>query len=130
MNIANILKLADFLDMASPEPEFNNHLGEYVYTFANGEGYSMGIWDSEGRTCNTVGCIGGWAAAFAKEDGDYSLSRRSAAQNWLGITLIQDTALFTPMGWHSPEHAKEYTPQRAARVLRHLAATGNVDWSV
>lgn len=66
-------------------------------------GFNMCNWT---HNCGTPACICGWAN-FVQDDDDIHLGDVSTAREWLGIT-----------------------PTHAAAVLRHLADTGKVDWSV
>lgn len=74
--------------------------------------------------CGTAACIAGWAAAiFAPDTRSYAVF---AAERALGLDDVTAAALFVPDGFARAG----YTPYEASRVLDHLLATGEVDWSV
>lgn len=102
--------------------------------------FDQGVWAHE---CGTPGCIAGHAAQLAGyeivvkdvSDAGTTVKARvpdtileydipSAARVALGIDHATAEALFRS---YDDEYA---TPWRAAKVLRHLAATGNVEWDV
>jgi len=74
--------------------------------------------------CGTVGCIAGWA-----EQSFYGrISQNDTADNaqeQLGLTEDQAGDLFWPEGYGSDN---SFPPARVVDVLRHLRATGEVDW--
>jgi hypothetical protein len=56
-------------------------------------------------------------------------SQLGAGANLLGLSTDQARELFAPV--NRARHSAPYThPQDAARVVRYLAATDTVDWSV
>jgi hypothetical protein len=76
--------------------------------------FNMKEWeDSRGRKC-----ICGWINYLNGDQPD----SRAKAQEFLGISYAKTLQLFS--GNASPRT----TPRMAARVLRHLAITGEVDW--
>lgn len=109
MNKDNILKVADAIEQHSI-PDL---------------GFNMGWWnehvggqnDMSGHDCDTCACIGGWTEAVL---------RSHDATESLGITPGDARSLFYPQ----VTHAWVATPAVAVAVLRHLAETGEVDWSV
>lgn len=84
--------------------------------------------------CNTVACIAGHAALLATvESGkrmEVEQSLRDFAQDWLGLTSIQTSILFTPYDLPTGYFYSDVTPQIAVRVCEHLRDTGEVDWWV
>ena len=87
------------------------------------------------HSCGAPSCMAGWWAYGAKYDG---ADKMGAAAIALNLSRIEESDLFTP-GASSPGVDKlhdncvspyDATSAQAARVLRHLAATGEVDWSV
>ena len=81
----------------------------------------------------TSNCICGHALRMFGEQRRRSLfgwhSQLKAGAALLGITPAQASQLFCPP--HRSKWRQPYTsPQEAARVLRYLAATDTVDWSV
>lgn len=95
-------------------------------------GFNMCNWT---HTCGTPACIAGWANFVRTDDDGTFLGDMSAAAMWLGITKSQAEELFAPDEDFEEEDGplflwSEITPTHAAAVLRHLADTGRVDWSV
>lgn len=75
--------------------------------------------------CGSVGCIAGWAVKlFGGEIPDPALSGQQA----LGLRGDIADDLFTPAYGYGDYH--KITPRDAAKVLRKLAETGHVDWSI
>lgn len=72
--------------------------------------------------CQTVGCIAGWTLALFGEPtaGIYR------AAGILGLTGPQRKLLFLTKSYLM---AKNVTPGQAAKVVRHFAETGEIDWS-
>lgn len=132
MNKKRILKLADVI-----ETEAGQHgLGFNMDTYLNSVDK-----DISGHNCGTVACIAGWTTflfdprgrlrspARASKDaiaannsstrtGDF----HNTAGDILGLTEIEANELFLPSAFDDP------TPAQAAKVLRHLAETGEVEW--
>lgn len=77
------------------------------------------IYDMRIGRCGTRACLAGHAELMFGNDG---------GEMAFGLTDDQRDALYMPVGW---DFDRAYNDRaRAARVLRHLAATGIVDWSV
>ena len=88
--------------------------------------------DKTGQECGTVACIAGWAHTIGKTEDTFS-----AAAEWLGLD-----PWFGPIGTseqlflasNAPDEPQykldQTTAAQAVRTLRHLAATGKVDWTV
>jgi hypothetical protein len=87
--------------------------------------------DMSGHDCGTVACIAGWALAVKKGSQPRNAKKAEGealitAEEYLGLNQYEAHALFFP-----PErHERDITPSEAVAVLRHLAETGEVDWSV
>lgn len=131
MNKANILRVADAIEN-----------GELV---KRGIGFNMAFYlapteeslvvDKIGG-CGTTACIAGWAyalqrprtkaATFIKRDVEVHV--RADATEFLGLTGVEAHKLFVPSDEAGPW--RNITPAHAVAVLRHLAETGEVDWSV
>jgi hypothetical protein len=110
MNTENIIALANLIETL-PQAGFGSK-----------EGFFMGNWRHD---CGTPSCIAGWAVHLAGIDCSRSQVATKAA-DWLDLDIEDEQELFDP-GHHLPYEA--ITPQHAAKVLRHLAETGVVDWS-
>lgn len=120
MNKDNVLKVADAIEQHSI-PDLGFNMGYW----RNSVHYiDRPVRDLSGHNCGTVACIGGWTEAVL---GDPVRDLGKAGEL---LQLDPDRAgmLFCPDGWHT-DNAK-FTTARAVAVLRHLAETGEVDWSV
>jgi hypothetical protein len=110
MNVENILAVADAIEAGSiPDLGFDMH--DYISL----------------RHCGTTACIAGWAAIVAGGgnvplDG-FMPDPHGDAQTYFGLDPHDSSSLFLPL-----EGAFVATPAQAVRCLRHLAATGEVDW--
>lgn len=109
MNHENILTLAAHLEKL-PSQEFD-----------------MSNWGLE-RDCGFVGCLAGHACIlFRNKLPATGPGIRTRAETLLGLTPETSLELFVP----SPSSGgMQASPSEAARVLRHLAGTGIVDWSI
>jgi hypothetical protein len=117
MNRERILALADLI-------EEQPHTDEEA-----DEGFTM---ESITHDCGTPACIAGWAAweALGRQRGDlYSIHTDldAKAREFLDIDPLKAEDLFYPP---FPIVYATVTPSEAAATLRHLAETGEVDWSV
>lgn len=83
--------------------------------------------------CGTVACIAGWSALWQRMDGKGLLKQarqgvggdeHSVAEEILGLDGDQADDLFLS------DTGSNITPKMAAKVLRNLADTGQVDWTV
>ncbi len=123
MHVENILKVADAIEQHSiPDLGFNMNL------WFEGDGTYA---DFSGHRCGTVACIGGTAGLVI--EGIKDCNEIDAARI-LGLgdgDGYDDRAgqLFYPKSIESVDWSK-ITPAQAARTLRHLAATGTVDWDL
>lgn len=109
MNKDNVLTVADGIDnSAVPDLGFNMNWWEI-------ESDDNSARDMSGHNCGTIACIGGWTER---------LFPGVEASETLGLTGSQARALFYPDGHF------DATPDKAVAVLRHLAETGEVDWSI
>lgn len=109
MNTDNILLVASHIDKVDPEQ------------------FSMAEWE-----CGTHACIGGWCERIFPDG-------REAA-DILGISAMVADRLFYPRPGRCPEIEENSAlddyiweglqPTQAGDVLRHLAETGKVDWSI
>lgn len=75
------------------------------------------------RSCGTSACIAGHALLMFDPKAIFI----GDAEPILGLDAARANALFKPKNW---DHPKYNNRRRAARVLRHLATTGNVDWNI
>lgn len=129
MNKRRIRDLAKLLDLLA-DPDSSPKLGFNISMFA-----ANGIGDDSGHQCGTTACIAGWAvAAFGPEDKKPLVLKpvKDSQENTDAICceaerllgLDGDTACRLFMGGIHETR----TPSDAAKVLRHLAKTGEVIW--
>ncbi len=111
LNVENINIVADALERGSPELDLDQEYWAY---------------DSE---CGTSACIAGWTvfifepAIFSQYlDDDQSADISEIATRYLGLDVEQTGRLF--------HFVFNSNPKIAARVLRHLAETGKVEWDI
>lgn len=124
MNRENVLKVADAIEQHSiPDLGFNMATFRDIARDAEPDNYGAG--------CGTVACIAGWAEAVRLGTGvfvnDGLTDERSA--DYLELTSEQSGPLFFGYGMSWSEFTA-ITPKQAVAVLRHLAETGEVDWTV
>lgn len=147
MNVERLLYLADWLAAGAP------HKGK-----VKGFNISVGVQATSGDTpaCGTVCCIAGAATQFFNDEEGYLVDQAFSeirygdtgeapwdevfeeAQELLGLTHDQATALFVPVGTDRPGSIYGYggdwddfnDPFLAAKVVRNLAATGEVNWDI
>jgi len=109
LNKELILKVADEIE-AMPHGKYGRKL-EVIEP-----GFNMSQWRREGA-CGTICCIGGHVSPSGWYQG--------VAE---AFNITEDDA--HDLCFPSFRQYYDITPARAARVLRHLAHTGKVDWSV
>lgn len=126
MKVENILRVADAI-----ERHEISWLGFNMRFFQadthNPE--SLGIEDKSGHSCGTVACIAGWTNAVrtgARTSGNEIEPEDEG--DWLGLSELDWDALFYPKNMKMDSWA-DITQQQAVITLRHLAKTGDVDWS-
>lgn len=123
----------------------------------NMTGYSNSVCDVNythvGHQCGSTACIAGWATSYIEPDGSVRMKPRSpdemralvdgvpdpellgfygvGATKILGLDPEQAAELFEPMNNGLDDRDWDaVTPRQAAKVLRHLAKTGEVSWEV
>jgi len=136
MNVENILKVADAIEARSIA-----WLGFNVrswYADRNDGLSGIEYKDQSGHKCGTVACIAGWATAV--EIGETVLTEEFEAIRLRGKQLVNLPLVSTPEEFLGIDEdqandlfygAEDDTkPEKAVRVLRNLAETGVVDWTV
>ena len=128
VNVENILRVADAIEKHEI-PWLGFNMGDW-FNRINGTDYSN-------HGCKTVACIGGWANVLqiSTAEDDYSREKSlpesiwdtELAREWLGLSEEQAKALFYPAGYIDP---LIYSLPRAVAALRHLVATGEVNWNL
>lgn len=140
LNIAALSRVAKWLEAGAPHTATPS--GPPVTGFDMSRGVAI---DDAG--CGTVCCIAGAACQFegvtnagvagmlAADEGDWRelgwWGVADQAQEILGLTSEQADSLFMPDG-HATGQAdgRPLTAALAARVIRHLIATGDVNWEL
>jgi hypothetical protein len=131
LNKKRLLQLADVLEAHSiPDVGFN------MWTFyIELDKAERGLRDYSNHKCGTVACIAGHTLLLFEENGRRILEERSfvddisqKAAEILGLRPWQTSELFYQTSIPTRGGRQPITPQHAARVIRHLAATGEVDW--
>ena len=131
MNKARILELADKIDGL---PSLSWDDSDRLYRGRHA--FNMG---SAKHDCGTPACIAGWAAHMycgGETRGEWD-DDLDDAEEALGLTHDQGTELFVPVV-KSVAHYRAKNPgdpgfvtsEHAAAVLRNLAETGEIDWTV
>ena len=97
-------------------------------TYASAHGFYMGTCQ---HPCGTPACISGWAQHMWPTANDKPLAEilgltDTQQANRLIVPMSSGTAYFSAQ----PGERSHITSKHAAAVLRHLARTGDVDWSV
>lgn len=124
MNRENILKVAQAIeDAAKPDakPEFGFNMAGFRAI--------RGYWpDRTGHDCGTTCCIAGWAAGTGGDG--WQIEAR--ARERLGLTISEANRLFfaEDAEGNISTDLEKVEPAHAVAVLRHLAETGVVDWTV
>lgn len=134
MNKEAILKVADAIEQHSvPGLAFNMN-----YTYREGVGYTPSPDQDrmvvEG-SCGSCACFIGWTNLTIQDDGpSLGFGDPASAARKLGFEYDDDDegkALTSTRLFYPPVHTWSHvTPEQGVRVLRHLAETGEVDWSV
>lgn len=118
MNVERINALADLIEAQPHSEEKGFHMNHVVHG------------------CGTPSCIAGWA--------EWENEGRPASLTFSGEGFLENAAKYLGIGEYDYDNkklkatklfypGKTYyysTPAHAAKVLRHLAATGEVDWSI
>lgn len=144
LNIAALDRVAKWLEAGAPHTATPN--GPPVTGFDMSRGVAI---DSAG--CGTVCCIAGAVCQFEGVTNAEAVDMLASAEgNWhelgwwgahgvagqaqeiLGLTSEQADSLFTPVGYNYDkwDDYRPLTAALAARVIRHLIATGDVNWEL
>lgn len=126
MNKSRLLKLAAHITSPEIRPRFNMHWF-FDSSFSEYVPYDKLIPSAFKHECGTSMCIAGWALAlFTKDKTVTELGRnaKEAAAKVLGLSPLTAHELFIHGSYAGSD------PDQAARTIRHLVATGKVDWEV
>lgn len=120
---ARLEALANWLEKGGESPHIQ--FGMYTYlTLLDEDGNET---FDENQACGSVCCMAG---ALAQTFGNIKTTIHGhgifdVARELVGLNLNDAVDLFVPaLDLHS------ITPRQAARVVRHLLATGEIDWSI
>lgn len=114
MNVERINALADLIETLP-------HVG-----ILEKEGFNMANYQ---HPCGTPACIAGFAiATYGTGDHFFSNDPSALAADLLNIEMYVACDLFHV--YSSNKVMSQITPSEAAATLRHLATTGEVDWSI
>ena len=133
-----ILQLADLMDKVErtdPTSYFQSNWGLELVDHLLSQRFTPKSpqTDWPQTDCGSNTCIAGWAVAFLGAEDQIWKYRKlhygnsmipEYAQELLGLSHSQSEKLFISI----PYMDRDPTPRDAAMVLRHLAATGKVDW--
>lgn len=134
MNKERILAVADAIERHTiPDLGFN------MSTF-----HDSGLRDMSGHGCGTVACIAGWVVALhhgpgsMTDEGQVTPTGRDIDDEAAALLELTPTGLDGLAGelFYAFRRSDRFmtlsdiTPDRAVRTLRHLAATGEVDWDL
>lgn len=137
MNTEHLLAVADAIEHASI-PDLGFNMCDFLAAADQQHP------DHSGRACGTVACIGGWAYSLAKHATPPAYVERyspaaqdvfDTARDFLALTEESAERLFFVEGLKSDgygaddEDLERITPAQAVAVLRHAAATGEIDWA-
>lgn len=131
MNVERILELARRLEnLDPPRPDMGFDMRDYFMSRNGVVFYALSYgglaWKPE--ECGTAGCIAGWTVAiWEPEEWREESFISGIAADILELSEEESRRLFTPSSGQYPD-CYSAKPAQVARVLRHLAATGEVDW--
>lgn len=131
MNAENILKVADAIENHSvPGLAFNMGF-EYLSMEAKPSWMRASVDQRQmGEKCGAVACFIGWTNSVFHAESPLQSSKSAGA--YLGLDEEQYSQLFYPSvdnGWPNVRY-ESVTPEQAVHVLRHFAATGEIDWTL
>ena len=142
MNRENILAVANAIETHSI-PDLGFNMGWHIGSLAD-DPNNTAMVDRSGNGCGTVACIAGYANVIATGEKNTSFLTDvefDSAADWLGLDHYDADELFyaktiTESRWEdgeialAPRSLSSIDATEAVAVLRHLADTGIVDWSV
>lgn len=136
MNTDKIIQLAEALERYEREGVFavwglGFDLSQWIHTFDDQDRRDDKKHDVLFNGCGSVACIAGWAIALEQQAiPNLKEDPFVKATAILGLPSARASKLFAPECGDADGGYYTATPVEAARVLRHLAKTGEVDWSV
>ncbi|RWP44341.1 MAG: hypothetical protein EOR04_05310 [Mesorhizobium sp.] len=137
MKVTAINNLAAFLENIPSKHDRGFNMTTYMGVGVPVEQTNVGF------QCNSTACIAGWASLVLGKNGEIRKTARTTSEvddfyedfatELLGLDYHTGMRLFEPMNVlieHGVADWDKVTPRQAAKVLRHLARTGEVDWSI
>jgi hypothetical protein len=129
MNIERLEIIAKWLEAGAPHVDGTYGFNMDVFLLHNRQDYS-------GEYCGTAMCIGGAAIQFFSKLASNCRNKDARARDLLGLADVEAKKLFYP--YTLDRHFKnsrdwewsQIKPQDAAKVIRHLIDTGEVDWEI
>tara|TARA_R110000737_G_scaffold4011_1_gene13218 strand:+ start:874 stop:1230 length:357 start_codon:yes stop_codon:yes gene_type:complete len=116
IDVEKLTVVAEWLESGAPHVDSNGG----VYTF------DMEAWnDQTGSHCGSAMCIGGALEQFFGQGAD----KEVGLGNHMEGNNLADK-LFFPWQYSNWEKVETNDPVLAARVIRNLIVTGNVDWGI
>lgn len=131
MNKKRLTALADWLEAGAPHQHIRFTMTTFLRLFDK-DGNDVSLFADTKDVCSTACCMAGalvqtYAPEQLAQDGHVKIPPiKTIAQRIAGLNEKQADALFIPV----TIPYVDVTPQKAAQVVRHLLATGNVDWRV
>jgi hypothetical protein len=112
-------------------------MGPFLYTFDEEPDHEYSV-DNSGHDCGTVACIAGHAVLIdhnVNAEPTYEEAQKLMNTAFLGearqiLGLDYDTAYELFFAREAPISRHRIKSDQAVRTLRHLAETGEVDWTV
>ena len=139
MNVDRINALARFLRRMEVQRPDAFNMGEWGNDWLLDDEKLMQRYDDSTTLlqCETPMCVAGWAVYLDKVAWESFLAESYTVSHWgrqsLGLDAVMAQRLFIPShdGDELPPGCYPYqaTALGAARVLEHLARTGEVDWT-
>jgi hypothetical protein len=129
VNRENVLKVADAIERHSIK-NLGFNMGYFMF---DADPTSSWARDNSGHSCGTIACIAGWTRCvrtgrrFARTGAGPDEFPWQREADWLGLDTEAGYTLFLT---DDELPLEEITSAEAVAVLRHLADTGEVDWSV
>ena len=146
-NHGRLTELAEILERADEGENFKAYLQITPHNMQAVElGFDMDVWfkqeqedgvevDYAGAVlhggCDTVCCIGGTANfVWSKDRTRGTIGNDWQAKELLGLEWEEGEMLFYPRGYWLITDQRQLAAANAAKVIRHLIATGIVDWGI
>lgn len=122
VNVENILKVAEYLDDLPDPSQFSMNYYQW---------FNCSILAQNGHACGAPACIAGYACYVHNREAFFEEAHSNACELF-GLSFGDGNELFTPTDHNGRARLRHYeiNNKQAAQLLRHLATTGSVDWSI